>query len=231
MSCDYQRGEYWRYLKNWYQRHFPELLEDLVMKMAEAALEELLEKLTISDSSKDSLRKKLQRDPVETSIEIAFRIAKQDASSRKKRWTPEERRQLAEKTLKLLQCIRKMGVPDGVDPVHSKTGLPRISSQAAYAAIYDMLVELGICIDSHFVAIYETIEGRTNLSGEERHTISQHVKQIETQLQDNRSTVAIVNATVAIYATAPDILNLIIEALGEPDAKISKPTKRVSLKA
>jgi hypothetical protein len=70
-----------------------------------------------------------------------FLYGKQQARQRTEPWTQQEREELGQKTLKLMSHIHGFGVPESINPIHSKKGLPRISSQAGYAAVYDKLVE------------------------------------------------------------------------------------------
>jgi adenosylmethionine-8-amino-7-oxononanoate aminotransferase len=166
---------------------------------------------------------------MEYAIEVTYRRGKQAARSRGGRWTQAERQLLAQKTHKLLRQIRTTGLPDGVDPVHSKTGLPRISSQAGYAAVYDKFVEMGINLDSPFDSIYEAIERKAELSSVERRELIRRVEKIEAQLRKgaNADESVIVGDILAIQAVAPDICSLLIEVLADPRAEFGDVAKGV----
>jgi len=229
MSCDYQRWEYWRQFRHSYQGQVPEPIRDLLEDVLKDALQDLLEDMIMPDSTRRSLEKRRQTDPMEYAIEVTYRRGKQAARSREERWTQEERQLLAQKTHKLLRRIRTTGVPDGVDPVHSKTGLPRISSQAGYAAVYDQLMDLGINLDSPFDSICEAIEYKTKLSSEERRELIRRVEKIEAQLRKgaNADEAVIVSDILAIQAAVPDIFNLLIEVLADPRAGFGEVAERV----
>ena len=183
MSCDYRRWEYWRCFKRWYDNEVPEPLQDIFEDIVGEIFEDLLDNSTLSTSRRRTLRRRRASSPVETAIESTYIKGQQEAKERNKKWTKPEREELAEKTKKVLRGIRTMGAPEGKDPVHSKTGLPRISSQAGYAAVYDLFDELGIDFDSPFDPIYDAIEEKAEQSRQKWHTLAHHVERVETQFR------------------------------------------------
>jgi len=139
----------------------------------------------------------------------AYRRAKESAKSREREWTLKQRREMASKTRKLLRRIRVVGALEGLDPVHSETGLPRVSSQVGYAAVYDKLVSCGIPFDSPFDAVYERVEA-TIEAGRAREIIH-HIERIEAELRKGRDAdrAVIASHMKAIEGAAPEIHRLL----------------------
>lgn len=126
----------------------PEPTRDAVRDAFQGYIEDRLEDLSLPDSTRRSLDRRRRTAPEAYAIEAAYRRGKEQARSRHKRWTLSERRDLEEKTRTLLDWIRATGAPDDVNPFHGANGLPRVSSQAGYAAVYDRLVDAGVAVDS-----------------------------------------------------------------------------------
>jgi hypothetical protein len=211
MSCDYRRWEYWRHFTRWYENEVPEPLQDIFEDILGEIFEDLLEDSTLSTSRRNTIRRRRVSSPVETAIESTYIKGQQEAKARQEKWTKPEREELAEKTKKVLRIIRTTGAPEGKDPVHSKTGLPRVSSQAGYAAVYDLFVELGIEVDTPFAPVYEVIEQKAEESREKWHTLTHRVEKVESLLRKGTDSEAIASQKVVleIQTLDADVFNLL----------------------
>ena len=201
MSCDYWRREYWRQfgkllrqsrsggngnsngkIPEWVKEIVKDVLEDAVEDAIESILEDDLDDMPLPESTRRTLQSMRTTSPYEYSLEVTYRRAKYSARTGAKEWTKEERGEVANKTRKLLRRIRVTGLPENANPVHGKKGLPRISSQAGYAAVYDLLVKMGCNLDSVFDSIYAVVEDNQEFTNEEQREITCLVGRIETHL-------------------------------------------------
>lgn len=146
MSCDYRRGKYWERLTDWYRTQVPESVREAFEDAIRDAIEDGLEDVRLPNSTRGSLGRRRRTRPRAYALEATYRRGKDAARVRNEPWTARERRELEQKTGRLLDWIRSMGVPDEASPVHGKSGLPKVSSQAGYAAVYDRLVGAGITV-------------------------------------------------------------------------------------
>lgn len=199
MSCDYWRQEYWRKVSKALRQigggtsgdpaprlPFNDFVKDAVKELIEDAIESIfeddLEDIPLPESTRRTLQRVRATSPYEYSLEVTYRRAKYSARTGEKEWTWEEREVVAKKTRKLLRRIRVTGLPENANPVHGKKGLPRISSQAGYAAVYDLLVKMGCNLDSVFDPIYDAVEGNQEFTSEEQREMACLVERIETHL-------------------------------------------------
>ena len=231
MSCDYRRWDYWRCFTRWYENEVPEPMRDIFDDILGEIFEDLLEDSTLSTWRRKTIRRRRASSPVETAIESTYIKGQQEAKAHKEKWTKPEREELAKKTKKVLRIIRTMGAPEGRDPVHSKTGLPRLSSQAGYAAVYDLFVELDIDLDSPFDPIYEAIKQKAEQSRQKWHTLAHHVEKVETQLRKGTRPEVVLSQKEMreIKTLDADIFELVDAALAQ--SKVENGRKVVKLPA
>ena len=117
--------------------------------------------------------------------EIIFKQVKQAAEVRENDWTPDERDELAWKTRMLRRMLRTDGeAPLDIDPAHGDSDLPKISSQAGLAAVYDWLKESKVGSSSPLDPAYKAIWREKN-DYTEREKIELHrlVEEIDVQYQ------------------------------------------------
>ncbi|MGD9093962.1 MAG: hypothetical protein PVF74_14025 [Anaerolineales bacterium] len=100
--------------------------------------------MALSESKNKKMKSKEKKDPVAYSLEIIYLAGKQEALDNPKKWSQEERQLKAAKTLRLRDELRNRGLPEDVNPFHSRSGLPRKSSMEGYAKVHDTLVELKV---------------------------------------------------------------------------------------
>lgn len=229
MSCDYWRSEYWRRTgklprlpgsggargpngdgPNWVK-------EDIVQEIVESVLEDDLEDLPVPESTRRKLQRTRASSSLEYSLEVTYRRAKHSARTDEKRWTQEERNSVAKKTRKLLRRIRLTGLPENASPVHGKKGLPRISSQAGYAAVYDLLVKMGCNLDSVFDTVYDAAEDSKDLTSKERQEIVRLVEIVEKQTYKGSESdmSSIVEATRAVRAISTKMFDSLMQVFEE----------------
>lgn len=234
MSCDYWRRKYWRELGKlpklpnpdgggvsyW---NFPECAEDIVKDVAEDMVKDIIENI-LEDKLEDApipepVRRTLQRtranNPFEYSLEVTYRRAKYSSLVRQNQWTPAERNLAAKKTRKLLRRIRLLGLPENASPVHGKKGLPRISSQAGYAAVYDLLVEMGCNLDSIFEPLYDAAEDSKDFTSKEEQEIVYLIERIERQVYKGSEAdiSSIVEDTQRVRAISFEMFDLLMKFL------------------
>lgn len=166
MSCDNDRENWWKIWNKWFENHFPEEFRKLLIEMLDNYIQSKMDEAarggngrvrspkrksnagyTPSSTNPPShkptpvpispKRKKHNNPPAEI-----YNSVKSEALKREFDYTAEERDELAWKTRMLRRWIRiTSNLSLDIDPAHgSKTDLPRISSQVAYAAVYDWMV-------------------------------------------------------------------------------------------
>jgi hypothetical protein len=214
MSCGTQRWQYWERLNDWIDKNIPDDIQESLEKAAREYIEDLL---------KAGGRVRGKRSPRSRYIENRYAHAKQEARQRTASWTRAERDELSTKTDKLLRGIRRMGIPEGLTPVHSQTGLPRISSQAGYAAVYDQLTGFGIRLDSPFDLVYQAIRQDEALSPEMRKSLNMQLERLERELQHAQlASLDIVLACLeAIRQLSVEIFTMAVDIMADPDSGLS----------
>ncbi|HRQ23147.1 MAG TPA: toll/interleukin-1 receptor domain-containing protein [Anaerolineales bacterium] len=110
---------------------------------------------------------------------------KKAALVRENDWTPEEREELAWKTRMFRRWVRTNGrAPLDIDPAHGETDLPRVSSQAGFAAIYDWMKKKKVKMSSPFDPAYKAVWREDNSYTEkEKMELHRLVEEIDVQHQ------------------------------------------------
>lgn len=129
-------------------------------------------------------RQETRAEPASTP-EIIFNAVKQAATARERDWTPPERDDLAWKTRMLRRWLRTSGgAPLEIDPAHGNTDLPRVSSQAGFAAVYEWMEGADIDLSSPLEGAYKAIWQEQNTYNEvEKIKLQRLVEEIDVQLQ------------------------------------------------
>lgn len=249
MSCDYWRKKYWRRLgeslklygdgpgtsngglPSWVKNIVEDVVEDVVKDIIENILEDELEDVPIPESTRRTLQRTRTSNPFEYSLEVTYRRAKHSSRTQQKQWTQDERNSVAKKTRKLLRRIRLLGLPENASLVHGKEGLPRISSQAGYAAVHDLLVEMGCNLDSVFDLVYDAAENSKDLRSEERREIICLIERIEGQVYKGSEAdiSSIVKDIQRIQAISSEIFDLLMQVFQRLSSKRRTPLEMRNL--
>lgn len=250
MSCDYWRREYWRQLgklfklsssgrprtpngdlPDWVKDIVKDVLEDMVEDIIKNGLEDDLEDVPIPESTRRTLQRTRTSSHFEYSLEVTYRRAKYSSWTQQKQWTQEERNSAAKKTRRLLRRIRLLGLPENASPVHGRTGLPRISSQAGYAAVYDLLVKMGFNLGSIFDPVYDAGEDSKDLTSAEGREVVYLVERIEGQVYKGSEAdiSSIVKDIQRIRAISSEIFDLLMQIFQRLSSKRRTSLERRNL--
>ncbi|MBI2759204.1 MAG: hypothetical protein HYX49_11070 [Chloroflexi bacterium] len=124
---------------------------------------------------------------VDPPFEEIYTQAKKIIAPNHVHWTEEQRAQMSEKMRHLLHWMHVHGETPDADPIHGKHGLPRISSQAAYAAVYDCLVANNVKIKSSFESIQDAIWADKTLDDDDKHELSHLLEQLEIEMNKKQN--------------------------------------------
>lgn len=142
---------------------------------------------------------------VDPPFEDIYTQAKKIIAPNHVHWTEEQRAQMSEKMRHLLHWMHVHGETPDADPIHGKHGLPRISSQAAYAAVYDCLVANNVKIKSSFESIQDAVWADKTLGDDDKHELGHLLEQLEIEMnkKQNASAEQKEEILIRIRAMAP----------------------------
>lgn len=126
-------------------------------------------------------------------------------------WTEDQRAEMSVKMRHLLHWMHVHGETPDADPIHGKHGLPRISSQAAYAAVYDCLIANNVKVKSSLESIQDKVWEDKTLSDDDKHDLGHLLEQLEIEInkKQNASAEQKEEILIRIRAIAPFAYELI----------------------
>jgi|GEM_PF-6082377 len=126
-------------------------------------------------------------------------------------WTEDQRAEMSVKMRHLLHWMHVHGETPDADPIHGKHGLPRISSQAAYAAVHDCLIANNVKVKSSLESIQDAVWEDKTLSDDDKHELGHLLEQFEIEMnkKQNASAEQKEEILIRIRAIAPFVYELV----------------------